>query len=297
MLIPKRNKLIRETKILSGKALYHINASRLDYYEHCAFNKRNLGTDNTTREKSITISLTTYGSRINYVHLTIESLLQQTTRPNNIILWLDENEFSESNIPTFLMYQRERGLTIRYYTNIKSYKKIIPTLLYYPNDIIITVDDDIIFPHTHIECLYQAYLSEPHLIHCYRGHKIKLTRLGSIRPYSKWEYESKDQTPSTKIFPTNGAGTLFTSDMLHNDVTNKELFMNLCPTGDDIWLKAMSLKLDIKCKLIGHRTALSHYIHIPATDGSLFDVNKFKNDEQIKKVFDFYPELKNKIND
>lgn len=40
---------------------------------------------------------------------------------------------------------RDKELTIDWYHDIKSYKKLIPTLQKYPDSIIVTADDDIIY--------------------------------------------------------------------------------------------------------------------------------------------------------
>ncbi len=47
----------------------------------------------------IIVSLTTYGKRINTVHLTIKTLLNQTYTFDKIILWLAEDEFTLDTIP------------------------------------------------------------------------------------------------------------------------------------------------------------------------------------------------------
>ena len=79
----------------------------------------------------VIISLTSYPLRINYVHKTIKSLLEQTLKPKKIILWLAESEFPNKNkdLPKNLLLLKNNIVSIKYYKeNIKSYKKLIPTL-------------------------------------------------------------------------------------------------------------------------------------------------------------------------
>ena len=109
---------------------------------------------------NVTVSLTTYSSRIYEIYLVIESIFQQTLKPNKIILWLDEDEFSDETIPLSLKRQQKRGLIIRYCNNMKSYKKLVPTLQLYPDDIIVTIDDDTICPSDMIERLLKAYCKD-----------------------------------------------------------------------------------------------------------------------------------------
>ncbi|MDR0763178.1 MAG: hypothetical protein LBF01_01600, partial [Bacteroidales bacterium] len=107
----------------------------------------------STTDETLIVSLTTHGKRIYEVYLAIESILRQTLKPNKIILWLSKNKFNENNIPLILKKQQQRGLEIAFCEDVKSYTKLIPTLQMYPQAVIITVDDDILYPFDLIENL------------------------------------------------------------------------------------------------------------------------------------------------
>lgn len=47
----------------------------------------------TISEKKIVVSLTSFPARIKKVHIVIESLLNQTIKPDKIILWLSKEQF------------------------------------------------------------------------------------------------------------------------------------------------------------------------------------------------------------
>lgn len=49
-------------------------------------------------------------------------------------------------------------MEIAYCPDYRSYKKIIPTLRKYPEDVIITIDDDVLYGHETLEYLINAYL-------------------------------------------------------------------------------------------------------------------------------------------
>ena len=104
----RRNKrFAREARI--------VDQLRFSQYEICYRDKVNesklSGVGNNVSE-SITISLTTFGPRIETVYLTIESLMQQSLKADRIVLCLAKSEFSEAGLPTALKKQRERGLEI-----------------------------------------------------------------------------------------------------------------------------------------------------------------------------------------
>ena len=142
---------------------------------------------NVYPEGELIISLTSYGNKLQLLYLTIESLLHQTVKPNKIILWLDQTKYTEyDSIPLALRMQEKRGLEIKYCEDVKSYTKLIPALLNYPDSIIISADDDIIYPIDFVERLFKAYRQDSSKIYFYRGHYILFDKNGTPKPYLEW---------------------------------------------------------------------------------------------------------------
>lgn len=289
--------LYNKAKIFSEWLKIHTTYARLEPYSLAALHSKKIGIEKNKRKKEITISLTSYGARVNKVHCVIESLMQQTVKADKIILWLSVDEFKNKNLPKLLKNQEKRGLTINFCEDLKSYKKIIPTLIKHPDDLIITADDDLIYPIDHIERLYNAHIEEPNIIHCNRAHLIKINKSKIIKPYKKWEYETSHQFASKFILPTTGAGAIYFPGCFHEEVLNKNAFMKLCPFADDIWLKMMSAKNNTLCKLIPFPTPLKHYVKIPSPHGqSLTAINRVQNDIQLNWILDAYPDIKKYFN-
>ena len=65
-------------------------------------------------------------------------------------------------------------LEVRYCKDIRSYKKLIPALRSYPDDAIITIDDDAIYHIDLIEKLVNSYIKDPQFIYFNRGRRIHL---------------------------------------------------------------------------------------------------------------------------
>lgn len=102
-----------------------------------------MGVSNTQyTSHDIIVSLSTYGKRIWDVYLAIESVMQQTYKPNRIILNLDYL-FKDVVLPITIQRQQKRGLEINYCEDIKSFKKLIPTAIKYPDAAIIIFIMDI----------------------------------------------------------------------------------------------------------------------------------------------------------
>ena len=245
---------------------------------------------NSTRKQKIIVSLTTYPKRFDVVHLTLETLLNQTVKPDKIILWLSQEEVSShDNIPKHIQKLSDRGLEIKIVSkNLRSYNKLIYALKEYSNDLIITVDDDIFYPNFLVEELYKKYLQYNNCIIAYRCSQIEMKN-GKIVPYLSWKSAKDYQNPSYKLFPTGVGGILYPPGSLNREVFNEALFMELAPTADDIWFKAMAL-------LNGTKTiqVFKDSIEFPLIDGSqddaLWKINngQNQNDIQLKKVFDYF---------
>jgi hypothetical protein len=281
-------------KMVAKEISYHVKAENL--LNRVLHSTEKGIAESDENGENIIISLTTYGKRIYDVHLVIESLFNQTRKPNKIILWLAENEFNESNIPLILKRQQARGLEIAYCKDIKSYKKLIPALKKYPEQIIITIDDDIIYPFDIIENLYREYVKNPQCVHYYRGHKMVFDKNERLAPYKNWKMDDQCSEISFTTFPTGCGGILYPPHCFYEDILREDLFMKLAPTADDIWFKAMTLLKDIPCKKVFFS---NECIEIDKNhDIALYfeNVEKNMNDVQIKQVFDYYNLWKKIIN-
>lgn len=238
--------------------------------------------------QQLVISLTTYGKRLYDVYLTIESIMQQTLKPNKIVLWLADN-LDREELPIVLKMQMSRGLEVRYCKDLKSYKKLIPSLQSFPDDIIVTIDDDIFYTYDMLENLFRSYLKQPDQIHSNRVHRMLLDKDGKLKPYNDWIYESKQTDLSMFNFPTGGAGTLYPPHTLSEEVLNEAAFMELAPTADDVWFKAMAMMNGVKCqKVKTHDPYLYFNEDVQDVALSIGNVDQGGNDGQIQAVVERY---------
>lgn len=241
----------------------------------------------------IIVSLTTYSKRLYDVCLTIESIMEQTMKPNRIILWLDYS-YQHQRLPESLHLLENRGLEIMYCEDLRSYKKLIPSLQEFPNDAIITIDDDTIYNFDTLENLINNYLDNMNLIYCNRQHIMRLTSEGSILPYSQWIQRSKDEKVNILNFPTGCGGILYPPNSLDKEVMNKEVFMKICPYADDVWFKAMALKKGTLCRKVHTSYTITGNEFITnetCQDIGLRNINvegEALNDKQIQAVFSKY---------
>lgn len=200
-------------------------------------------------DKEVVVSLTSHGHRIHTAYLAIESIMQQTMLPNKIVLWLSEDV--RNNIPLSLKRLERRGLTIAYTRDIGPYTKLIPSLYQYPDTIIITVDDDMLYRHDTIERLVNSYKAYPTAISCIRGAKILIDKKNKMpKSYLKWDWDAKPDHPDLSILATGSSGALYPPHCFHDEVFDEEKFLSLCPTEDDVWYKVMEIKKGTKTTII-----------------------------------------------
>ncbi len=123
--------------------------------------------------------------------------------------------------------------------DIRAHKKYFYAVKEFPEDIIITFDDDLIYRNFIIEKLYKSYIEHPECVSTMRLHKIVFLPDGSIAPYTDWEGEYKNAKgdESHIYLATNGAGSLFPPHALNEEVFNVEAIKRLCLNADDVWLK------------------------------------------------------------
>lgn len=252
-----------------------------------------INTEHTRTEKVI-ISLTSYGRRVQSVlPYTICSLLRQSYKPDMILLWLDHEYWSNDNIPPKLRRLQKYGLSIKFFEDIKSYKKLIPTLDLLPDDIIITCDDDVFYKKHTISQLIDAHRSRPDCIICHQAHCVTLDEHGTVSSYNNW-IERVVDSQGKQIFPIGVGGCLYKREWLHIDICCQNLFMKLAPLADDVWFYFMAHLKGTERYVLPHKS--QNFIPLDvfyqkfhkSTSLSSMNVKQSHNDMQIRAVMSYY---------
>lgn len=285
ILIPLKTRILIRGKLV-----------RLKLMRNVAFLSDN-GLNRVPRAKKIIVSLTSFPQRMKYLHFTLCSLLKQSVKPDEIILWLGEEQFpgKEQDVPKNVKQFLKLGVTIKWCNDTKSFKKLVPALKEYPNDIIVTADDDIYYPKNWLALLYEEYLKKPGVINCHRASQIIFDENNEILPYKLWNSIRDQVEPSYLNFPTTGGGVLYPPGLLYKDVVNENLFLKLTPFADDIWFWAMSVLNGTKTNVV--KDNIFHVLDVcpERSEGVIDEITLYrincgqnKNDEQLQKVLDFY---------
>lgn len=246
------------------------------------------------RQKTLVVSLTSYGRRVRKtVPYTIISLLRQTYKADKLVLWLDKEHWNKDNVPMSLKKLEECGLTIKFCEDLKSYKKLVPSLKEYPDSLIITTDDDVFYKKNTIERLVKGYYEDKSRIYCHTAHGVKIGENDRIASYADWTSDVEGES-GLLVFPVGEGCILYDKALLHEDVIKQNLFQQLAPFADDVWFYFMSkLKRTESCQLPyqGLRfLPLDFFYQYTHRSGSLAKKNcgENMNDKQINNVMQHY---------
>lgn len=251
------------------------------------------------RNPQVVVSLTSFPARINTVHLGINTLLRQTIKPDRIILWLSDSQFpnKEDNLPQELLKLKEYGLEIKWCEDIRSYKKLIPALREFPQDIIITADDDIYYEEDWLESLYDAHKKYPESLIVQRVRRLKKEN-GCIKVLPNKKFMDMDLSkPEYLNQPLGGSGCLYPPHSLYSDIFDEKKALRLLPTNDDIYFWAMAVLNKTK---IGVAKGFKGDLYQMTLDSSLSCENvaleKDDNKNPFKIICDEYNQILDIIN-
>ena len=247
------------------------------------------------RRQKVIVSLTSYPARFSSIYLCLKSLLLQSAKPDKIILWLD---CDKSQVTGQMKSLEQYGLEIVCEVeDLKPHKKYFYSMQKFPNDIIITVDDDVIYPSDLVASLMQKHAEFPDCVCARRVHKITFGEDKKINPYSKWiDKCKKELAPSYFLMPTGVGGVLYPPNCLDKCAFDKELIKSRCLMADDIWLKTMELLNGTKVAWVKNNILTPPYTERSQETALYLDnVHQNKNDEYMRNMLELYgEELKTK---
>lgn len=197
------------------------------------------------------ITLTTISSRLGHIHLVIESLLAQDfpAHAYEVRLHLSKHPYLlDQGCPSLTaalqkLLEGNRGrFRIVYVENTGPYRKLLPVLneVYdyetekFCKTLIVTTDDDTVYPPYFLSRLYEHYLQHRCVIG-YRGRSMRFDS-GKLVQYKKWQ-KTIQENPSLLNVPTGKDGVLYSPLHLNPKILNIALAQQHAPKADDLWIK------------------------------------------------------------
>lgn len=228
----------------------------------------------TKRDFSIVVSLDAHNENFNNLPIALYSLLNQSLKPDKIVLWLDEELYDLTTIPYEISRFIKNGLEIKFVKEIKSYTKSIYAFKNYKDSIIVTAEDNIFYPKDWLKRLYLSYISMQDCIHVHLAHKIEL----------KKDIQNKDkQKNDTNISFNNimepAGGILYPPNCFTKEAYREDVFSKFAPYSDEIWFWLMAIIHNKKINVIKN-----HYKYLPCLN--FFELLKNNNKKHLKEIYD-----------
>ena len=240
--------------------------------------------------QDVVVSLTSYPARLPQLHLVIRSLLHQKLAPREIVLYLG-NDTRDEDIPSSLRELEKYNFTIKTgCEDLKPHKKYFFAMQEYPDDAVITVDDDVIYDKDFVQDLYNCYKKFPGCVASRRVHRMIQDTLGNIKSYNDWQWECRDiLEPSHQLFTTGCGGVLYPPHILPPEAFDAAAIKAHCLNTDDVWLKFMELKAG--ARVVFTNSKVMHPLTVRKTQASaLMHTNtaaENRNDLNIKAMESF----------
>lgn len=137
-------------------------------------------------ERRVIVTLTSYPPRMNTIWMTLRSIFSQSRLPDKVVLYLAKSDFPnrEADLPDSLKEMLWNDFEIRWVDeDLKPHKKYYWAFRDFPDDLIVTIDDDLIYRRNMIETLLACQKSHPNAIVASRTHLIMFNEDGSLKPY------------------------------------------------------------------------------------------------------------------
>jgi hypothetical protein len=194
-----------------------------------------------TQDKAdVTVALTSFPARISYVARTIESLQRQTVRPARIVICLARGQFVGRQLPMSLRIQLRRPNVLLLWVeeDTRSFKKLVPVRRRFPEEVIVTVDDDVTYHRRFLQHLLDVADDHPGAIVGTRGWELSVED-GSLAPYLAAR-SANARSVQDRVLLTGIGGILYPPRALAPSLLSDPLAHELCPTADDIWFWAVA---------------------------------------------------------
>lgn len=244
------------------------------------------------RDIKITVSLTSFPARIEYVHLAIKSLMLQSVKPDRIILWLAKDQFPDKMLPSQLTELQKYGLEICWTVNIYGHKKYFNSLKeQVENEVVITYDDDLIYPPNSIKKLIKTYKKHPSCIICNRAQALCYDNNGNIKNPGRWDTISNIglHRSSFQLCPSTGGGCLYPFKTINLNLLDQEMIEETALKGDDLWIMfiaAQSETMFIKtCKYHKSFSTISGSQSTQLSTGNLINDEYIDTLDALIKIF------------
>ncbi len=253
---------------------------------------------------TVIVSLTCTSYRFSTIHKVLDSIMNQSYEPTEIHLYLSKEAYlldqgvkpADFSPELNKILKKNPKIKVFFTENNGPYRKILPTLRKHLKQdcLIITADDDVLYPFDWIERLVAKYRMNNVKVVAHRGRRIAYN--GQVLPYNNMPIISSHHKPhlvsDDHIMPTGNHGILYHTRYFDERIFDQQ-FLSLCPTADDVWLHFFTLSLGFSAIMASPPKYFPlFFFDLSDYEMSLFKHNisakRLNNDEQIQNAIKFF---------
>ncbi|MFC0710770.1 glycosyltransferase [Azorhizophilus paspali] len=193
---------------------------------------------------NLSVNITTTCNRLHLCSQTVWSLLNQSSLPFKIVIWVSKEAYlidqGIDREPGWVRdLNRIRNLVeFRWTANTGPYRKLFPALAEASDDqIIVYADDDTIYKENWLKLLTSKFRE-------HREEKIVASRVriskrnffGYHKTYMLWPISQQEIELDSDYLITGVGGVILKRKHIKEDFLNNRDYLTVCPKSDDFWI-------------------------------------------------------------
>jgi len=192
----------------------------------------------------ITINITTTHNRLELCSQTLWSLLNQSTPPEKIVVWVSKEAYlidkGIDREPYWVsdLNKIKNLIEFKWTTNTGPYRKLFPALAAASEDqTIVYADDDTIYKENWLNLLiskFQEHNEEK--IVASRVRIIKRNLFGRHKSYMLWPISKKEVELASDYLITGVGGVILKKKHIKEAFVSNQDYLKVCPKSDDFWI-------------------------------------------------------------
>ena len=232
------------------------------------------------------ISFTTIPSRIEHIKPMVDSILNQSIKADEIILWVANSykrieSNAEIEIPYFI---KQSNISVKYCTDVGPFTKLYYSLKqewHNKDTIIVTVDDDVFYPRHWLKKLLRQANKTPEKAIGYRGRILN----------DKLDYNSSTKVTNAPMFRpikvdiiTGTWGALYRVKFFNEGIFNMDLIQANFMV-DDIWITGHLAENNVE-RIVIKNVGVKLFQEIHEIDGLWLENRTTNNNNKMLAYFD-----------
>lgn len=192
------------------------------------------------------MSLAVISQRLPFLPDVLDRILGGTLAPSAVYVWISSEPFlldegvAVEDLPPAVVEMAESPscpVEVRAVENLGPHRKLVPLLRETYDDpdppLIVTADDDTLYPRRWLEALTRAHRETGSAV-TFRARRIR-TDGDRLAPYETWPLVRDEEVVSYRLFSTGKDGLLVHPHMFDERVLT-DAFGELCPSRSDAWI-------------------------------------------------------------